>query len=38
MEIVARDLKFMPKRDGSGGSAAHSDDIPPEETSDLEPF
>ena len=38
MEIVARDLKFMPKRDGSGGSAEHSDDIPPEETSDLEPF
>ena len=38
MEIVAKDLKFMPKRDGSGGSAAHSDGIPPEETTDLEPF
>jgi single-strand DNA-binding protein len=37
MEIVARDLRFMPKRDGSGG-AAHSDEIPPEETTDLEPF
>jgi single-strand DNA-binding protein len=38
MEIVAKDLKFMPRRDGSGRSAAHSDDIPPEETTDLEPF
>jgi single-strand DNA-binding protein len=38
MEIVARDLRFMPKRDGSGGAAAHTDEIPPEETTDLEPF
>ena len=38
MEIVARDLKFMPKRDGSGGTAAHTDETPPEETADLEPF
>lgn len=38
MEIVARDLKFMPRRDGSGGVAAHTDEAPPEETADLEPF
>jgi single-strand DNA-binding protein len=38
MEIVSRELKFMPRRDGSGGTAAHTDEIPPEETADLEPF
>lgn len=38
MEIVARDIKFMPKRGGATESTAQSDDIPPEETSDLEPF
>jgi single-strand DNA-binding protein len=38
MEIVARDIKFMPKRGGAAESTGQSDDIPPEETSDLEPF
>jgi single-strand DNA-binding protein len=38
MEIVARELRFMPKRDGSGSAAAHSDEMPTEETADLEPF
>jgi single-strand DNA-binding protein len=38
MEIVARELKFMPRRDGSGRTAADTDEVPPEETADLEPF
>jgi hypothetical protein len=28
----------MPRRDGSGGAATHTDELPPEETTDLEPF
>lgn len=38
MEIVSRELKFMPRRDGSGATAPHIDEMSPEETTDLEPF
>ncbi|MGO9015311.1 MAG: single-stranded DNA-binding protein [Dissulfurispiraceae bacterium] len=43
-EVIARDVRFMPKRDSARGGQAHAegsniaDMAPPDETTDLEPF
>jgi len=36
-EVIAQSVRFMPKR-SSGGGTAEEDAIPPDETTDLEPF
>ena len=39
-EVIAQSVRFLPKKDVSQGTSygAETDDIPPEETTDQEPF
>ncbi|MCI4626589.1 MAG: single-stranded DNA-binding protein [Candidatus Magnetoovum sp. WYHC-5] len=37
-EIVAQDIQFLPKKQGSGRTNFEDNSLPPEETTDIEPF